>query len=1281
MTSSKKVLALILIICLIVTLVPATVGFAEGAEPEKPADIVEIISVTPLATEIATQKIVVDDTTTIPTLADKISATVKTTTHTTQNEDGTWQTTSSEETEELAVTYALAEGSTFATTEPAQFIYTATLADNTLTLAQGVALPQITVDVVAKVAEQPGDPKQPEPEQAPPAVKTITEIADPTPIEIELNQEITEQVLLATFPTELSATVDGVQEDVAVVAWKFVFSSTNTPFATAVKAEYYYEPTLAEGYTLSSEIFSPSQKVQVGEALVHNPTPASTGDFSVVGGTINDDYTFGANSAGIDVLTIKSDKELIISGTTLSDVIVIEDGITANITLNDLNIDVNNSADVCAFEIAGTATANIKLVGTNALKSGIREAGLQVTSGATLTIVQESTGSLEVSGGNRAAGIGGSVGNSGGTVNIHGGSIVATGGASGAGIGSGAFLLTDTIERTGGKITITGGGVVASNLGYAAGIGGGAYCQGAEVIISGGVVYATDKDADGIGGGFSSNGQNGTFSTTGSAGNTGNAYIFASSIGDKTHLDSWSGIIFEGDLGKVYGDVTVTNVFTLPSGKTLEVPTDGKITVPSGKQINIEAGAIMNIATTGGVENNGEIFNYGTINTAEKITGSGAIYPIAGNENPVVSVGATEYYLRLDGTNKQFSYDNSNWEKYTGTVTIKGSTTENQVTIFSGEHDIIFDNLSMLMSNRNTSPFRIENSGVANITLKGDNKLSSFGYAGTLEFTYPATLTITKESTGSLEAVSKGTGAAIGGDNEEIGGIVNIYGGIIKAIAEENGAGIGGANGKEGGIVNIYGGSVEASSVLGMSIGAGESRFDNPGSINYIKPTGNVNSIQILAGGDAANTTAYKTTDEYYKNKYVKIDIQEVVPTVNLGQALMYSGAEQTQTVASVMLGSVALDANTEYTLSNNKATNVGDYELTANVNIDGSGKYDDVQKVTYLGESSVTQKFSIAKAQISIASAAAKNKTYDGTSVAAVDVVFSGQGDVSSLLPGKDYTVSANFASANAGNNIAVSGTVTLQNDSYELNNSALPSGVSANILQKPIDSANVILGVALVATGQEQTQTVSSVVVDGVKLVENVDYVVSGNVVTNAGDYTLTITGKGNYGGSIAKAFTVTSASTGGGTLPYQPGGVVDPGGSEVPGGNSIIISPLPSEKQQEDLEKLTDYAEKNNISGTVTFLEDITMKDANGNEVQPSGNNTKIRIDVPGLTTKDTVTVLHIKDDGSVEQILPVWVYMGYVEFYPTSFSTYSVIVHKYVEPSVDTSVSYTSPKTGQ
>ena len=58
--------------------------------------------------------------------------------------------------------------------------------------------------------------------------------------------------------------------------------------------------------------------------------------------------------------------------------------------------------------------------------------------------------------------------------------------------------------------------------------------------------------------------------------------------------------------------------------------------------------------------------------------------------------------------------------------------------------------------------------------------------------------------------------------------------------------------------------------------------------------------------------------------------------TVTLGSALTYNGSEQTKAVSSVKIGSTTLTADTDYTVQENKGTEIGDYTLY----IIGKGSY-----------------------------------------------------------------------------------------------------------------------------------------------------------------------------------------------------------------------------------------------------------------------------------------------------------------------------------------------------
>ena len=154
-----------------------------------------------------------------------------------------------------------------------------------------------------------------------------------------------------------------------------------------------------------------------------------------------------------------------------------------------------------------------------------------------------------------------------------------------AGIGGGYWENAGTITINSGKVTATGGS-------FAAGIGGGSEGSGGSVTISGGKVTATGGKygAAGIGAGLE--GSDVTFKT----GANGHALIFANGgIGDKTNQKNWSGLIFEGDAGTIYGKQNLTVKVTPASYKlTLTGQADSPIQVTLNEAVVEPA----NIGTT-----------------------------------------------------------------------------------------------------------------------------------------------------------------------------------------------------------------------------------------------------------------------------------------------------------------------------------------------------------------------------------------------------------------------------------------------------------------------------------------------------------------------------------------------------------------------------------------------------------------------------------------------------------------------------------------------------------
>lgn len=340
--------------------------------------------------------------------------------------------------------------------------------------------------------------------------------------------------------------------------------SADSPGIWPVSGEYVFAAVLAEGYTAAP---APVVTVKLGGANLLTDT--GTGDFTVKGGKVNTDYTYENNT-----LAVLTDESITISGRTTQDKIVVGNGVEANITLEDVDIQFNDGTDngnpgTCAFDMAG-ATVNLRLVGKNTLISGFSKAGLHVPVRAALVIEAASTGSLTAKctkGG--GAGIGGGTGEAGGTITIDGGIISASATGRGAGIGGGD-------EGTdGGAITITGGMVDASSD-YGAGIGGGSFGAGGTISISGGTVIANS--------GYYSAGIGGSVNKAGGTINISGGKVTANGGKEGAGIGGGS----EGDSGRITisgGEVTANGGNRgagIGSGKDGSSK-DGSITISGGK--------------------------------------------------------------------------------------------------------------------------------------------------------------------------------------------------------------------------------------------------------------------------------------------------------------------------------------------------------------------------------------------------------------------------------------------------------------------------------------------------------------------------------------------------------------------------------------------------------------------------------------------------------------------------------------------------------------------------
>ena len=534
---------------------------------------------------------------------------------------------------------------------------------------------------------------------------------------------------------------------------------------------------------------------------------------------------------------------------------------TANgVSYLDENGDEQTADNVTVVESSTTAWSDGWYVVNGAVTIGSRvavsgEVHLILADGASLTVngginvaegnsfsvyaqsAGENMGALTATGGSLAAGIGGGSRGSGGNITISGGSVTATGGGNAAGIGSGKD------SRSGGTITIHGGTVKANGGILAAGIGGGNSSSSGTITIHGGTVETIGGgSAAGIGGGEDASG--GSFAT----GTDGHALIVVNGgIGDKSNQKNWSGMIFEGNTGTVYGNPTIQENIEIPSGKTLTVPENTTLTVNTG----------VTLTNNGKIINNGKITNKGTITGSGTVEGNKPFLP-----PPPVSYRTCDENGQNWKTAECSDYTvvessmttwDGGWYVVNGAVTIG-----DRVTVSGEVHLILADGASLTANGginvAESNSFSVyaqsvgKNMGTLTVT-GGSYGAGIGGRNGDKNGSSCGNITI---HGGSVAATGGDEAAGIGGGVFGSGGNITINGGNVTATGGENAAGIGGGQGGSGGNITINGGSVTATSVtpLGAGIGGGSGAgFDASGG-NITINGGNVTATsEAFAAG------------------------------------------------------------------------------------------------------------------------------------------------------------------------------------------------------------------------------------------------------------------------------------------------------------------------------------------------------------------------------------------------------------------------------------------------
>lgn len=382
--------------------------------------------------------------------------------------------------------------------------------------------------------------------------------------------------------------------------------------------------------------------------------------------------------------------------------LILEDGCTLTVS-GGIDVSEGNSLTIYA-QSTGAGMGALIVQDVEQTNAGIggsnqKNGGSITINGGTVSV----TGSTAATSDGCGAGIGGGWKGAGGVITINGGTVTANGGGDAAGIGGG-------MNAAGGSVTISGGIVAATGSNTGAGIGGYGG-TGGSITISGGTVtaYSGNVGAAGIGGGKDA-GSTGSFST----GTNGSAVIYAkvnpygsvtAYISDQTGKSTWSGIIFEGSSGQVYGtSLTLTEDLTIESGTTLKIPQNKTLTIPDGVTLTnngtLQVSSGGTLSNSGTITNNGDLKDYGTLNNSGTLGNNGTLAmstygtlnnsgTLDNNAGGAITIGTDSYYGTLNN-NAGGTLNNNAGGTLTinakGTLTNKDTFNENGTFINNGTY-------------------------------------------------------------------------------------------------------------------------------------------------------------------------------------------------------------------------------------------------------------------------------------------------------------------------------------------------------------------------------------------------------------------------------------------------------------------------------------------------------------------------------------------------------------------------------------------------------------------
>lgn len=176
-------------------------------------------------------------------------------------------------------------------------------------------------------------------------------------------------------------------------------------------------------------------------------------------------------------------------------------------------------------------------------------------------------------------------------------------------------------------------------------------------------------------------------------------------------------------------------------------------------------------------------------------------------------------------------------------------------------------------------------------------------------------------------------------------------------------------------------------------------------------------------------------------------------------QTLSFENAIQNVTYGDVAFTQAVTGAGTTVTYSSSDTSVATVDSTTGEVTIVGAGSANITASAVItqdFASAELSYKVNVAKKSVSISSANVNDKDYDGTTAATVgSVLFSGTVSGDTFTSGTDYTTSAVFASANAGDAQAVTVSVSMLNSNYTLSGSTYTT--TANIAKATYEDITI--------------------------------------------------------------------------------------------------------------------------------------------------------------------------------------------------------------------------------